>query len=144
MLARNPEYKEAVERIFTNANFIRQLGIRLENVEPGACETTLEITPMHKQHLDKVHGGVLVTLAGHTATGAATSLLEAGTDVVAAEFKINILRAVSAPKIFCRAQVLKSGKKLLVAEGDVFDGTDAKAKMVAKTLFTFIVLDGEM
>lgn len=139
---RNPDYKAAVEHIFTAANYINLLGIKFKDVKAGYCEAELELGPAHRQHLGRIHGGVLVTLAGHCATGAATSLLEAGKAVVAMEFKINLLRSNAAERLFCRAQVLMSGRKALVAEAEVFDGPDATAKLGAKATFTFMVVDG--
>lgn len=141
MKTRNPDFKAAVEHIFTAANFINLLGIKLKEAKAGCCEAELELGPAHQQHLGRIHGGVLVTLAGHTATGAATSLIEAGKAVVALEFKINILRSITAERLLCRAQVLMSGSKALVAEAEVFDGPDATAKLGAKAMFTFMVVD---
>ncbi len=137
----NPEFKSAVAHIFDAANFIVQLGIRLEKVEVGFCEASLSVTEAHKQHLGRVHGGVISTLAGHTATGAVTSILDAGKIVVSPEFKINLLRAVQSENLFCQGQVLMPGNTLLVAEASVYDGKDASGKLVAKGLWTFMALD---
>ncbi|CAQ71130.1 hypothetical protein RALTA_A3213 [Cupriavidus taiwanensis LMG 19424] len=60
------------------------------------------------------------TMADHTAGAAASTILEAGQHVVTAEFKINLLRAVRSERLRCRADVLKSGRSIIVVEADVF------------------------
>jgi acyl-coenzyme A thioesterase PaaI-like protein len=60
-----------VAAIFETANFLRTLGVRLEAVGPGSCETSLVLTAgLHQQH-GFAHAGVVTTLADHTAGGAA-------------------------------------------------------------------------
>lgn len=141
MKAKNPDFKAAVEHIFNAASFISLLGIKLEEVKEGFCAAGVELTDSHRQHLGRIHGGVVSTLAGHAATGAATSLIQADKVVVAMEFKINLLRSILNDRLFCRAQVLMPGSKSVVAEAEVFDGADATGKMVAKGMYTFMVLE---
>lgn len=140
MKIRNPEFKTCVEQMFKEAAFISQLGIKLKSVEPGMCEAMLDIVPEHRQHLGRIHGGVLATLAGHTAGGAATTILPAGMVVVGVEFNVNLLRAIDGNQLLCRAHVLKPGTKLIVAESEVYDGAYKAAKLVTKATFTFIAV----
>jgi len=137
----NINYKSSVKRIFDEANFISLLGIKLEDVDVGICNASLELTTMHRQHLGRVHGGVLVTLSGHAATGAATSLIKDTQDVVAVEFKINILRSIESGRLFCLGKVIKPGGTLIICEAEVFEGADVTGKLVAKSIFTFMVID---
>lgn len=144
MKTKNPDYRAAVEHIFTAANFIQHLGITFKDARPGYCEAELALGSIHRQHLGRIHGGVLVTLAGHAATGAATSLLAVDKAVVAMEYKISLLRAVAGEHLFSRGQVLMAGSKSIFAEAEVFDGADATAKLVGKASFTFMVLDASV
>jgi len=89
MKIRNPEFKARVQRMFTDAPFIADMGIRLVSVEAGKCETMLDLGPQHRQHLGKIHGGVLATLAAHTAGGAATTILPESMAVTGIEFNVN-------------------------------------------------------
>ncbi|WP_148895806.1 PaaI family thioesterase [Geothermobacter ehrlichii] len=141
MRTNNINYKFSVNRIFYEADFISLLGIKLEDVDVGRCDTSLEIANIHRQHLGRVHGGVLVTLSGHAATGAATSLIRDTQDVVSVEFKINILRSTESGYLFCRGRVIKPGGTLIICEAEVFAGTDITGKLVAKSTFTFMVID---
>lgn len=140
MKPNNPNYKSSVKRIFDEANFISLLGIRLEAVDVGKCDASLELASKHRQHLGRIHGGVLATLSGHAATGAATSLIADNQDVVAVEFKINIFSSPEKEKLLCRGRVVKPGGTLIVVESELFDGADFTGKLVAKAIFTFMVL----
>jgi uncharacterized protein (TIGR00369 family) len=139
MKTRNPDYKSCVEAMFTNAPFIADMGIRLTSVTPGICETMLDIEPGHRQHIGHVHGGVLATMAGHTAGAAATTIIPASRVIVGLEFHVNLLRLVKTNQVFCRAKILKPGTKIIVAESKVYDGTCQATKLATQTTFTFAV-----
>jgi acyl-coenzyme A thioesterase PaaI-like protein len=76
-----------VQEIFYRANFIRDLDIRLDHVSEGICETSLIVHERLLQQHGFVHGGVIATLADHTAGGAARSVSREK-DVLTVEFKI--------------------------------------------------------
>ena len=141
MQTKNPDYRAAVEHLFAAASFITLLGIKLQDVAPGTCQATMALSSNHRQHLGRIHGGAIVTLAGHAATGAVTSLLPADKVVVAIEYKINLFRSVAGEQLYAAAKVIMPGKTLLVAESEVFDGADATGKLIAKATFTFMSVD---
>jgi len=141
MKTNNINFKSSVKRIFDDADFISLLDIKLENVDVGSCDASLEIKNIHKQHLRRVHGGVVVTLSGHAATGAATSLIHDTQDVVAIEFKINLLSSIERGHFFCHGRVIKPGGTLIVCESEVFEGKNMTGKLVAKSTFTFMVIE---
>jgi uncharacterized protein (TIGR00369 family) len=131
---------ENVSRIFYLANFVRDLAIRLENVSHGRCETTLVMQDRLRQQHGFVHGGVIATLADHTAGGAARSV--SGTrDVLTVEFKINYLRPATGDRLRCVATVLRAGKSAIVAEALVFCNNSGEEQMVAKLTETLFVAD---
>ena len=136
---------ESVERIFYEANFIRDLDIRLDKVAEGLCETSLVVQERLRQQHGFVHGGVIATLADHTAGGAARSV-SGVKDVLTVEFKINYLRPATGDRLRCTATVLRAGKTAIVAEALVFSSnSDAsnsgKEELVAKLTETLFVAD---
>lgn len=130
---------EAVNRIFYSANFVRDLGIRLAGIGEGWCETTLEIQERFRQQHGFVHGGVIATVADHTAGGAARSVSGAG-DVLTLEFKINFLRPAKGASLRCRATVLRAGKNSIVAEAAVFMAGPESEELVAKLTETLYII----
>jgi uncharacterized protein (TIGR00369 family) len=136
---------ESVEKIFYQANFIRDLDIRLDKVAEGICETSLVVQERLRQQHGFVHGGVIATLADHTAGGAARSVSGAR-DVLTVEFKINYLRPATGDRLRCTATVLRAGKTAIVAEALVFSSHSSasntgKEELVAKLTETLFVAD---
>jgi uncharacterized protein (TIGR00369 family) len=136
---------ENVEKIFYRANFVRDLDIRLEKVAQGLCETSLVVQDRLRQQHGFVHGGVLATLADHTAGGAARSV-SGDRDVLTVEFKINYLRPAMGDRLRCTATVLRAGKTMIVAEALVFSSNSrannsGKEDLVAKLTETLFVAE---
>ncbi|RTE66476.1 PaaI family thioesterase [Amphritea opalescens] len=138
---RNPNFAAEVERVFYKAPFVRDLGFQLAGFEAGSCETSLMLQEKHLQQDGYVHAGVQATLADHTAGTAAATLLAEGQIILTAEFKINLLRAAKGEQLYCRAQVLKPGAKLIIAEAEVFCLSGHNPELVAKAMVTLAVVD---
>jgi uncharacterized protein (TIGR00369 family) len=129
-----------VEKIFYQANFIRDLDIRLESVGAGSCATSLVVQERFRQQHGFVHGGVIATMADHTAGGAARSV-SGDNDVLTVEFKINYLRPATGDRLRCVASVLKAGKTAIVAEALVYCNTSSGEQLVAKLTETLFVAE---
>jgi uncharacterized protein (TIGR00369 family) len=134
------ELQEALRRGFRDAPFIAHLGVELESLGPGWCETRLPLQPWQLQQTGVVHAGVLATLADHTAGAAATTQLGPGEHVVTAEFKLNLLRGARGERLACRAEVLKPGRRLAVVEAQVWAERGGARELVAKLNATMAVV----
>jgi uncharacterized protein (TIGR00369 family) len=138
----NPDQarSESVREIFYRANFICDLDIQLEKVSEGTCETSLVIQERLLQQHGFIHGGVIATMADHTAGGAARSV-SGEKDVLTVEFKINYLRPAIGDRLRCTASVLRGGKTVIVAEALVHAGNGEKETLVAKLTETLFLAD---
>ena len=132
-------YKDRVQAIFDGAPFVQCLGIELVAIAPGVSEACLRIRPEHLQQDDVVHAGVVATLADHTAGAAAGSLVDENEIVLTAEYKINLLRPAIGESLTCRAEVLRAGNTLIVAESSVSAVHEGSTRLVAKALVTLAV-----
>ena len=131
---------EDVSRIFYSANFIRDLDIKLEKYGNGMCETSLVVQERMRQQHGFVHGGVIATIADHTAGGAARSA--SGTkDVLTVEFKINYLRPAQGERLRCVGTVLRAGKIAVVAESLVYCSQPEGEQLVAKLTETLFLAE---
>jgi len=128
-----------VRHIFDSANFVRDLGIQLNEIEDGYCETTLIPAERHRQQHGLIHAGVLATMADHTSGCAARGAVGPDQDVVSVEFKINFLRPAIADRLRCRGRVLRAGKMLVICEAEVFAERDSEEKLVWKAMVTLAV-----
>lgn len=142
MHAPNPEFEDAVEKVFADATFVTNLDIRLISVEPGRCEAALDVSIKHLQHLGRIHGGVVTTLAGHTALGAAMSVASSKAILVSPDFKMTMLRGSDSGELRASARVLKTGGALTFVEVDIVNNTGKSSKLIAKGSFTLIDSSG--
>jgi uncharacterized protein (TIGR00369 family) len=129
-----------VRRIFEQAAFITDLGVVLERIAPGVCETSLRLEQRHLQQDGYAHAGVLATLADHTAGAAAATLVGPNEYVLSVEFKINLLRPAHGERLLCRATVLKPGSRIDVVESELWAEDHGESKLVAKATVTLAVL----
>ena len=140
METKNPNYRDKLERAFLGAAFVAENGIRLVDCGPGWCEAVIELTPHHLQHIGVPHGGLIATLADHTAGGAAATLVAGDEHVLTAEFKVSFLRGVKAERLFCRAEVIKPGSQLVFVESTVEAEAAGKRTLISKASVTLAVV----
>lgn len=119
-----PQSKHSLEervRLFCESSaFFHYLGMRFSSGGEGFCEISLPLAPHHLQHTGVVHGGVIAALADQAGAAAAFTLLPDGKTLVAADFKIQFLRASRGERLLCRGTVLKPGRMLSFVEADIF------------------------
>lgn len=132
---------QEIDRIFNSAPFVAKLGIRLVKLDPGACETALELEEWHLQQDGFVHAGVQATMADHTAGAAAATLLDPGQIVLTLEFKINLLRPARGDRLTCQSRVLKPGSRVTVVESEVFCENPDSTRLVSKAMASMAVIN---
>jgi uncharacterized protein (TIGR00369 family) len=136
----NESRRAAVQKIFSDAEFISHLGIRLKDVGDGWCHTELRVRPEHAQQHGSVHAGVISTLADHTAGGAARAALDEHHDVLTIEFKINFLRPGTGDRLEGEGKALRAGRRVVVAESEVYAYTEGNRVLIAKCISTLAVI----
>lgn len=137
---RNPEFEQVVRDSFARQSFMKTLGASLETVEPGVVEIAAARAEWLCQQNGFLHAGVLTSIADSACGYAALTLAPPGHDVLAVEFKINLLRPASAPRFLARGRVVRAGRTLTVCSADVFGLSEGEApdELVATMLSTVI------
>ena len=135
---RNPAFEETVRESFARQTFMSTLGAHLEFVEPGRVHIGVSFEPSLCQQNGYLHAGVLTSIADSACGYAALSLAPPGHDVLAVEFKINLVRPASAARFLACAEVLRAGRTLTVSRADVFGITPSGRDLVASMLSTVI------
>ncbi len=108
------------------ATFNTELGL-----EPTADgNVILETRPEHEVAPGTVHFAVLATLAEVAAAGAT------GQAVMPTNLQLNLMRRAVPGTLEGRGKVLKAGRTLIFAEGEVYQNE----KLVAKATVTFAVM----
>ena len=101
----------------------------LESVA-GSTEVALETRDEHQVAPGIIHFAVLATLAEVAAARAV------GVPVVPAGIQIQLLKRASPGRLIGRGQLLRKGRRIAVAEGEVLQ----EGHIVAKASVTFAVL----
>lgn len=126
-----------VRRTFDAQPMMTSLGASLTAVANGAVEITAPILPEFGQQHGFAHAGVTFTL-GDTAAGcAALTVMDADTNVVTAEIKINLTAPARGERLIARGRVVKPGRKLVVVTAEVYaveSGTETLVGLLQGTM----------
>ncbi len=133
---RNPDYRAAVERYVGAQEYLTLIGVALVRIEPGLAEYRVPYQPAIGQQDGFFHGGVIGGIAEGVMGAAAATLVEAGANVVGAEYKVNFL-APGRGTLLARGIVLKPGR-LIVCRADVLavadDGSETLCAIAQGTM----------
>jgi len=116
------------------------LGASLSHVAPGEVDLAFAARPDLVQQNGFVHAGVLAAIADSACGYAAFSLAPAGCDVLAVEFKINLLAPARAPRFVARGRVLRAGRTLTACRADVFGIDDDGAEVLVAAMQATIIV----
>ena len=129
--ATNPAFVEEIKESFTTQTIMGLIGAELTRVEPGVIEITLPYRADLAQQHGYIHAGIITTIADSACGYAAYTLMPAGSDVLAVEFKVNLLRPAKGETFVARAEVIKSGRTLSVVRADVDARTGEQRELIA-------------
>lgn len=114
------------------------LGIEVLDFSPELLRTRMPWRPDLCTSADVLHGGALMALAD--ATGAALAFLnlpDGAAGTTTSESKTNFFRALTSGEATATASPLHVGRRMIVVETEIRDGTD---RLISKTTQTQIVI----
>ncbi|AWK86412.1 PaaI family thioesterase [Azospirillum thermophilum] len=135
---RDPDWKARCLASFERQPIVRTLGIELAAVEPGFCEMRLPFREELTQQHGYFHAGMVSTLADNAGGYAAYSLMPAGSEVLAVEFKVNLLSPAKGEVMIARARVVKPGRTLVITTVEVSmleKGEEKLCALMQQTVF---------
>lgn len=107
----------------TQSRFVRSIGCEFGHDADGTPWVRLEVQEMHRNSNRVVHGSVIHALLD-SAMGREAYRARGKRPVATAEISVRFLAPVFDGVLEARARVLKAGKRLVFAEGQVHhDGT---------------------
>jgi uncharacterized protein (TIGR00369 family) len=139
---KDPAYQARVRESFGRQTHMATLGVTIERIEPGEVHLALPFDPRFGQQNGFLHAGAIASVADSANGYAAYTLAPPGTDVLAVEFKINLLSPAKGDRFLACGRVLRPGRTLTVCQADVFATGTAGAQeriLVATMLSTIIV-----
>lgn len=120
---------------FEENSFMKLADVKLEKVECGYCELSMDADPVHKHgnRYGVIHGGALFTLAD-TAMGAVGYSI--GCKVVTLSSSINFISNSSAKeKVWAKASLIHAGRSTIVTRVMIYDHTGKEMADVTGTMF---------
>lgn len=114
------------------------LGVRITRLDPGGVDLTAPFDPRFTQQNGFWHAGAVSSLADSANGYAAFSLAPVDTDVLAVEFKINLLAPAQGDSFRAEGRVLRPGRTLTVCLAEVYAVTGNQETMIASMLSTVI------
>jgi uncharacterized protein (TIGR00369 family) len=134
-----PSVDEArIRESFARQRHMATLGVSIVHIGPGEVDLAMPYDERFCQQNGFLHAGAVASLADSANGYAAYTLAPPDTDVLAVEFKINLLEPALGAGFVARGRVLRPGRTLSVCRADVVtSGPDAR--LVATMTSTIII-----
>lgn len=131
---------DAIATSFSRQGLMTRFGATLQRVERGEVEIAMPWSDGVTQQHGFFHGGAVGALADSACGYAALSMVGEGEAGLTAEYKINLLSPAQGERLVAVGRVLKPGRTLIVAQGEVYVEQQGRRKQVATMLMTLCVV----
>lgn len=139
MTPQDPEFETRVRESFSRQSHMATLGASIAHIGPGEVHLWLPFSAQFCQQNGYLHAGAVASVADSANGYAALTLAPPGTDVLAVEFKINLLAPARADAFLACGRVLRAGRTLTVCLAEVFTAGGPGRTLIATMLSTIIV-----
>jgi uncharacterized protein (TIGR00369 family) len=112
------------------------IGYEVVKVGKGRAELRFPLSRAVARRGGMVHGGVIMYTLDNV-SGIAVMTVNPGVDQLTMELKVNFLEPLKNGPFIARGKVIRAGKTVAVAEGEV---KDAKGRVCAKSLGTWYLI----
>jgi len=138
-VAQHSDFEAVVRESFGRQTLMATLGVELAHVAPGEVHLSLPYSPALCQQNGYLHAGAIASVADSANGYAAFTLAPPESDVLAVEFKINLLAPAQGSHFLACGRVLRPGRTLTVCLADVYAITAEERTPIATMLSTIIV-----
>ena len=139
MISKDPAYQSRVRESFSRQSHMATLGAEIVFIGPGEVHLAFPFAEEFCQQNGFMHAGAIASVADSANGYAAYTLAPADTDVLAGEFKINLLAPARGAGFLACGRVLRQGRTLTVCQADVFTTGVGERILIATMLSTIIV-----
>lgn len=136
------EIRRRVADRFAAQPFMTTIGAVLTDVGAGTVEIELPFSSHLTQQHGFIHGGAVATLADSACGFAALATMPAGTGVLTAEFKLNLLAPAAGERLIAKGKVIKAGRTLTLAMAEIFAVSNGTTKLCALMTATLMTITG--
>lgn len=118
-IARDPDFEARIRESFATQAFMATLGARLERVALGEVAIALPFRSDLTQQNGYLHAGVVTSVVDTACGYAALSVMAPGANVLAVEFKVNLLAPARGAEFLAVGRVVRAGRTLVVVSGEL-------------------------
>jgi uncharacterized protein (TIGR00369 family) len=136
---RNPAYADVVRESFARQTMMASMGVSIARIAPGEVDLEMPYAPAFCQQNGYLHAGATASLADSANGYAALTLAPAGSDVLAVEFKINLLSPARGDRFIARGRVVRAGRTLTVCLAEVHAREGESETLIATMLSTDVI-----
>ena len=129
-------FREKVHASFARQGLMKALGGRLVLVDPGRVQIELPYSDAVTQQHGYFHAAAVAAIADNAGGYAALTMMRPDEEVLATEFKVNLLRPAVGSRILADATIVRAGRFLVVSQVTVSAFTEGVAMAVAIMLQT--------
>ncbi len=140
---RNPDWEATVRGSFARQKVMQLIGAEMGALTPGHCEIRLPFRDDLTQQNSYFHAGITGTIVDSAGGYAGYTLMPQGSDVLTVEFKLNLLAPADGDYLVAEGQVLKSGRNLIIARGEVYAIKNGRATHCATMQQTLMTMHGK-
>jgi uncharacterized protein (TIGR00369 family) len=138
-IPKDPAYEARVRESFGRQTHMATLGATIVFIAPGEVHLALPFAPQFCQQNGFLHAGAIASIADSANGYAASSLAAPETDVLAVEFKINLLAPAKGEGFLACGHVLRPGRTLTICQAQVFTTGTTERVLIATMLSTLMV-----
>lgn len=124
---------------FGRQSHMATLGAEIVFIAPGEVHLAFPFAAQFCQQNGFIHAGAVASVADSANGYAAYTLAPPDTDVLAVEFKINLLAPAQGEGFLACGRVLRAGRTLTVCQAEVFTTGATERTLIATMLSTIIV-----
>ena len=132
------ELWQRVSSSFVRQGLMQHLGAQLQTVQSGRVEIALPYSERVTQQQGGFHGGAIGALADICAGYAALTVVGPEFEVTTVEYKINFLAAFQGGRLLGRGEVVRAGRRVIVASARVVhvddQGTESDCALMQTTM----------
>jgi len=129
---------DRIKNSFARQGMMQSFGAELSDITPGRVVISAPITAETSQQHGLAHAGLTFALGDSAAGYSALSLMAEGDEVLTAEMKINLLAPADGVRLVAIGEVVKPGRRLVVAratvETEYADGTRRPVAILQGTM----------
>jgi uncharacterized protein (TIGR00369 family) len=144
VIPKDPAYEARVRESFSRQRHMSTLGAEIIFIAPGEVHLAFPFAEQFCQQNGFMHAGAIASIADSANGYAAYTLAPPDSDVLAVEFKINLLAPARGAGFLACGRVLRPGRTLTVCQADVFTTGGDERALIATMLSTIIVRRGNI